>query len=111
MRRLAIAPAAAIAIAGAVYAADEPQLYDRRLAQAAAEIAASRMGSLRGAFAVDENPGLPAHVDPAATAGTGSAASASGAKPSRKREPPAPGVWHNGLAIAVERKSTVSPEL
>ena len=111
MRMLAIAPAAAIAIAGAAYAADEAQLYDRRLAQAAAEIVASRMGSLRGAFEVDENAEQLVTVDPAANAGPADATLTARARRPRTSSPPRPGVWQNGLAIAVERKSTVSPEL
>lgn len=75
--------------------------YDRRLAQAAAEIVAARMGPLRGSFSVDEKPIL--FVPPPSEA----------IRPPVRAEldPPAPGEWRNGLAIAVEKKSVVSPEL
>lgn len=75
--------------------------YDRKLAQAAAEIVAARMGPLRGGFSIDEEPELFV-PQPAETV----------RRPVRAEPPPpAPGEWRNGLAIAVEKKSVVSPEL
>ena len=75
--------------------------YDRKLAQAAAEIVAERMGPLRGGFSVDEKPALLTPM-PAQTV----------RRPVRTElPPPAPGEWRDGLAIAVEKKSVASPEL
>ena len=75
--------------------------YDRKLAQAAAEIVAERMGPLRGGFSVDEKPALLV-LTPAQTV----------RRPVRTEPPPpAPGEWRDGLAIAVEKKSVASPEL
>ncbi len=96
--RAAVALAAAVLAGGAV-AADER--YDRKLAEAAAEIAAARMGPLRGGFAPGERPALfvPPLEEPAR-------------HPARAAPPPpAPGEWRDGLAIAVERKPGASPEL
>lgn len=93
MVALAVAPF----IAGASVADER---YDRKLAEAAAEIVAARMGPLRGAFAANERPALyvpqPQEVRPVK-------------QPAPK--PPVPGEWRNGLAIAVEKKSRVSPDL
>lgn len=75
--------------------------YDRKLAQAAAEIVAGRMGPLRGGFAVDEEPVLFAPPPPQTMR-----------RPARTElSAPVPGEWRDGLAIAVEKKSGVSPEL
>ena len=75
--------------------------YDRKLAQAAAEIVAERMGPLRGGFSVDEEPALLALTPPQAVR-----------RPVKAQlPPPAPGEWRDGLAIAVEKKSVASPEL
>ena len=75
--------------------------YDRKLAQAAAEIVAERMGPLRGGFSVDEKPALLALTPPQTAR-----------QPVRAElPPPAPGEWRDGLAIAVEKKSVASPEL
>lgn len=84
--------AAAVLTAGAAVADER---YDRKLDEAAAGIAAAKMGSLRGGFAPDERPVL---VDAAP-------------EPPRALPAPAPGEWRDGLAIAVERPSNVSPEL
>lgn len=101
MRKLALAATAAAALVGAALAAEEPRSYDRRLAQAAAEIVASRMGGLRGGFGMQDAPDLTMRPqEPAAAAPS-----------ARAPALPPPGVWRNGLAIAVERKSTASPEL
>lgn len=95
MRTRALAMLAAAMLACGEGVADER--YDRKLAEAAAGIAAARMGALRGGFQPGERPAL--------------------FKPADKEQPPptpqaaAPGVWHDGLAIAVERKTNVSPEL
>jgi len=93
-----VALAVASFIAGASAADDER--YDRKLAEAAAQIVAARMGPLRGGFSADERPVLyvpqPQEVRPVQ-------------EPAPK--PPVPGEWRNGLAIAVEKKSRVSPDL
>jgi len=75
--------------------------YDRKLAQAAAEIVAERMGPLRGGFSVDEKPALLTSMPPQTV------------RQSVRTElpSPAPGEWRDGLAIAVEKKSVASPEL
>ena len=94
MRRLAFALAMVMALGGEG-AADER--YDRRLDEAAASIVASRMdGSLRGPFGLGEEPRLHTRA--------------------RKAPPPRlqgrlPGIWQNGLAIAVERRPRASPDL
>ena len=100
MRIALLAALAAVALAGGAPAADER--YDRRLAQAAAEIVAARMGPLRGGFAPGETPVL---LAPAGTVDTGAR--------SEVRTPPRqpPGAWQDGLAIAVERKPSGSPDL
>lgn len=99
MRMLAcavLAVAATAEMAGAV----EDQ-YDRRVAEAAAGIAASRMGALRGGFDVGEKPRL---VEPDAPAAAGQGG--------RTRAPSSPPpVWVNGLAVAVEKEPAASPEL
>lgn len=100
MRKLALAATAAAALVGGALAAEEPRPYDRRLAQAAAEIVASRIGGLRGGFDMQDTPDLSAWR----------AALPKSSSAHRSALPP-PGVWRNGLAIAVERKSPVSPEL
>ncbi len=82
----------AVAMAGSVMAADVR--HDERLERAAADIVAERMGTLRGglefgfrAHSIDQ-PRAPRH-------------------PTERR----PGVWQDGLAIAIEKKSAASPEL
>ena len=95
MRINALALLAAGLLAGGEALADGR--YDRKLDEAAAEIAAAKMGSLRGGFAPGERPVV--FVPPPAP-------QAQAATPA-----PLPGVWHDGLAIAVERRSNVSPEL
>jgi hypothetical protein len=55
------------------------------------------MGSLRGGFEPGERPAL--FVPPPAP------------ETRRAPPPPRPGEWRDGLAIAVERGSKVSPEL
>ena len=98
MRIHVLAMLAAGMLAGGHAMADER--YDRKLDEAAAGIAAAKMGSLRGGFAPGERPALfvaspeewarhPVSVAPAL----------------------APGEWRDGLAIAVERKTGASPEL
>lgn len=95
MRMLALAMLVAAVFGHEAKAAD--QRYDRRLAAAAAGIVAARMDApLRGGFGVSEKPVLFVPAD----------------RPRAERERiRRPGVWENGLAIAVERKSQVSPEL
>lgn len=97
MRIHVLAALAAAVMAGSAGAAEDR--YDRKLDRAAAEIAAARMGPLRGGFAPGERPAL---LMPQET-------------PALERQETAPdrrpGVWHDGLAIAVERKSAASPEL
>lgn len=91
---------ALIFLASKANAADARR-YDRKLAEAAAEIVAARMGTLRGGFSADEQPVLlvprpsEAARRPAVTG----------------LPPPRPGEWRGGLAIAVEKNSAVSPEL
>lgn len=97
MRMLALAAMAAAA-AGAAALADER--YDRRIDQAAAEIAAARMGSIRGGFGVDEEPVM---------LKTGETAPPPRAAPVQLPKPPS--VWEDGLARAVERKPAASPDL
>lgn len=95
MRIKALAALAAAIVAAGSAVADER--YDRKLDQAAAGIVAARIGALRGGFAPGERPAL---VEPAP------------APEVRKARPdPVPGEWRDGLAIAVERRSGVSPEL
>lgn len=106
MRKLALAATGAAVLAGAAFAAEEPQSYDRRLAQAAAEIVAARIGDLRGGFGTQEAPVLSMSPDKPAPDKLAVASPAAHAPAL-----PPPGVWRNGLAIAVERKSGVSPEL
>lgn len=96
MRTLLLAFSIAAAGLGEAQASDAR--YDERLAQAAAQIAASRMGDLRGGLEpgsqlvlVEDGPSRPERAV--------------------AERPAPPGVWHDGLAIAVERRSTVSPEL
>lgn len=95
MRTKALAMLAAVMLACGGAVADER--YDRKLDEAAAEIAAARMGALRGGFQPGERPAL---LQPAGEK-----------QPSSTPQAAAPGVWHDGLAIAVERKTNVSPEL
>lgn len=93
-RLAAAAVLAAVMLAHGAAAAEER--YDRRLDEAAARIIAARMGPLREGFAPDERPAL----------------SVAPARSGRQRTAsPAPGQWHDGLAIAVERRPTASPEL
>lgn len=95
----AVLASTALLLVGAGNAADAR--YDRKLAQAAAEIVAGRMGPLRGGFAVDEEPVLFAPPPPQTMR-----------RPARTElSAPVPGEWRDGLAIAVEKKSGVSPEL
>jgi hypothetical protein len=95
MRTKALALLAAGLLAGGEAVADGR--YDRKLDRAAAEIAAAKMGSLRGGFEPGERPAL--FVPPPAP------------ETRRAPPPPRPGEWRDGLAIAVERGSKVSPEL
>lgn len=99
MRVHALAALAAAVMAGNAGAADER--YDRRLDRAAAEIVAARIGQLRGGFAPGASPVLSLTQEEAAPA------------PEPRQAVPElrPGMWRDGLAIAVERKSRVSPEL
>lgn len=96
MRMLACAVLAAAATAQVCEAAEDR--YDHRLDKAAAEIAASRMGGLRGGFEPGQVPAIvePADLKPQA--------------PARRERRPAP-VWVDGLAVAIEKQSSVSPEL
>lgn len=97
MRRVLLALLAAVGVSGVASAADAR--HDEKLEMAAARMAAERMGALRGSFSVDQPPTF---VEPAEKA-----------EP-RKVVPPSglrPGVWVDGLAIAVERRPSVSPEL
>ena len=88
---------AAFAVIVCAHPAVADERYDRTLAEAAAGIVAARMdGKLRGGFGQDAEPLLQA---PAETS------------PPQPAKPPRPGIWRDGLAIAVERKSSVSPEL
>ena len=101
MRIQGLAMLAIAILAGGNAVADER--YDRKLDEAAAQIAAAKMGALRGGFAPDERPLL---LDPAPAPRRDRPAKAPVARPD-----PAPGEWRDGLAIAIERKSSVSPEL
>lgn len=97
MRQLACALAVVAGMSGAA-AASEAR-YDERLAMAAARIAAERVGPLRGGF----GPGRAARfvrIEAEAEPGR-----------SRPQAAPRPGIWIDGLAIAVERRRTASPEL
>lgn len=95
MRQLAWGLMVAAGMVGMAAASDAR--HDERLAMAAARIAAERVGQLRGSF------------DPGSTARFVEVAP----KPNTLRSPAElrPGVWIDGLAIAVERKRTASPEL
>ena len=73
--------------------------YDTRLATAAAQIAAERVGELRGSFTANDDVEFVATTEKPAQ------------PPVAPRVRPRPGQWVNGLAIAVEPKRTVSPEL
>lgn len=92
---------AAALLAGGAAMADER--YDRKLDEAAAGIVAARIGSLRGGFAPGERP-LLLNLEPEPR-------QERAAPPAAPRTAPAPGEWRDGLAIAVERRSSVSPEL
>lgn len=70
--------------------------HDRRLAQAAAEILAARMGELRGGLGLREEPVIVAPPPPRA----------GGRAPA-----PRPGEWRDGLAIAVEGARAGLPEI
>lgn len=73
--------------------------YDRKLDRAAAEIVAARIGALRGGFDVHDKVRIVA-VEPEMR------------RPVQARRPAVrPGVWQDGLAIAVERKTDASPDL
>jgi hypothetical protein len=85
--------ALAMAMNGAAANASDA-VFDTRLARAASEIVAAKMGPLRGGL----QPGELVLVQPSETAR---------ARPKRRPH----GVWENGLAIAVERKPRASPEL
>lgn len=91
---------ALIFLVGTANAADARR-YDRKLAEAAAEIVAARMGPLRGGFSVDEEPIL---LVPRPSQAVRRPAEIG-------LPPPRPGEWRGGLAIAVEKNSIVSPEL
>ncbi|MEO3386119.1 hypothetical protein [Mesorhizobium sp. CAU 1741] len=93
MRTLLLACVVAVAGVGAAQPNDAG--YDEKLAHAAARIVASRMGDLRGGLDFRSRIELVETISSRADGGN------------RMR----PGVWRDGLAIAVERKSTVSPEL
>lgn len=94
MRRLAFALLVVMVLGGDV-AADER--YDRRLDEAAASIVASRLNApLRGAFGLGEEPRLGRRPEEGKPARLGARL---------------PGVWQDGLAIAVERRPRASPEL
>ena len=98
MRMLACVVVAAAATAQVAEAAEER--YDRRLDEAAAGIAASRMGSLRGSF----DPGVvPLLVEPMLREPP--------ARLRRPRPPAKPPIWVDGLAVAIEKKQAASPEL
>lgn len=90
---------AVMAMAGTVLTADAPEIrHDQRLERAAAGIVAARMGDLRGGLEIGFRAETRDHPQPV------------------QRPRPAPaerriGVWQDGLAIAIEKKTTVSPEL
>ena len=96
MRRQVAAILVAAFLAGSAKASDNR--HDERLARAAAEIAASRMGELRGGLDIGARPIL---VEPMANL----------PRPSAQLKAPRDNVWDRGLAIAVERKSSASPDL
>lgn len=73
--------------------------HDRRLAEAAARIVAERMGPLRGSIDIGRRAIL--------QAGSLQAGAADGAAVPGLR----PGEWRDGLAIAVEERRAVSPDL
>jgi hypothetical protein len=96
MRRILFA----LPILASVAIASADERHDRTLALSAARIVVERVGELRGGFAAGGDIVLVAPV--------------ARAEPSAPRTPavgPRPGEWVDGLAIAVERPSTVSPEL
>ena len=95
MRQLAWAWIAVAGMAGVAAASDAR--HDEKLAMAAARIAAERVGPLRGGF----GPGGTAEF----------VRSEDGQKPTRSRTGPRPGIWVDGLAIAVEKRRSASPEL
>lgn len=93
MMRGRMLAAFAMAMSGAAANASDA-VFDARLARAAGEIVAAKMGPLRGGL----QPGELVLVRPRETTRP---------RPQGRQ----PGVWENGLAIAVERKPRASPEL
>lgn len=97
MRALVLAALVIVVSADATRALD--RRHDEKLEQAAAGIVAARIGPLRGGFDVRDEVGIvapePDYPRPVKT-------------PKPRTEP---GVWQDGLAIAVERRSGVSPDL
>lgn len=96
MRRQVAAILAAACLAGSAEASDNR--HDEKLARAAAEIVAARMGELRGGLEIGTRPVLVAPMP-------------SLPRPSIAPKAPNDNVWDRGLAIAVERKSSASPDL
>lgn len=79
--------------------------HDERLADAAARIVAENIGPLRTNL---RRGGSPRLFDNSAQTAIGGSAVRTGDPASRR---PRPGEWHRGLALAVEGRRTVSPEL
>lgn len=97
MRALAIAAVVLMVSLDAARALD--RRHDEKLERAAAGIVAARMGSLRGGFGIRDQIGIVSHE-------------AEYRPPARIQQGPLkPGVWQDGLAIAVERKTDASPDL
>lgn len=90
---------AVIVMAGTAGAVDLPAVqHDQRVEQAAAAIVARRMGDLRGGLDL----GFRAEASQPARAARHS---------QRIKRQPRAGVWRDGLAVAIEKKTTVSPNL
>ena len=90
---------AVVAMAGTAGAVNVPTVqYDQRIERAAAAIVARRMGELRGGLDIGFRVHPPQHSQPVNRSSPAS------------RQPRA-GVWQDGLAIAIEKKTTVSPDL
>lgn len=97
MRALVVAALAVVVSADATRALDRS--HDEKLEQAAAGIVAARIGPLRGGFDFGDEIGIVAG-EPEYP------------RPAEMRKPRAePGVWQDGLAIAVERRTGASPDL